>query len=328
MPQTAIAQVVRELNPARNDRLLIGADCFSDASVYKLDDGNLMVQSLDFFPPLVDDPFTYGQIAAANSLSDIFAMGATPVTALNIVAFPDDKLELSILSEILRGGEDKVRESGAVTAGGHTVRDQEIKYGLSVTGICSTKDLLHNSGAQPGNLLVLTKPLGTGFLTTAMKSKKATDDVSTQAIRSMTLLNDHASRSAVKYKATSVTDITGFGLAGHAKEMANGSDVTLIIELNNLPTLPGAKDAYQRGFLTRASESNRDANASAISGIAKENAVLEELLFDPQTSGGLLVSLPPEHAESYVNEVSEKQGLGCVIIGEVIPRTDSAIVIH
>ena len=319
---------MRELNPARNDRLLIGADCFSDASVYKLDDGNLMVQSLDFFPPLVDDPFTYGQIAAANSLSDIFAMGATPVTALNIVAFPDDKLELSILSEILRGGEDKVRESGAVTAGGHTVRDQEIKYGLSVTGICSNKDLLHNSGAQPGNLLVLTKPLGTGFLTTAMKSQKATDDVSTQAIRGMTLLNDHASRSAVKYKATSVTDITGFGLAGHAKEMANGSDVTLIIELNNLPTLPGAKDAYQRGFLTRASESNRAANASAISGIAKENSVLEELLFDPQTSGGLLVSLPPEHAESYVNEVSEKQGLGCVIIGEVIPRTDSAIVIH
>ena len=328
MPQTAIAQVVRDLNPARNDRLLIGAECFSDASVYILDDGNLMVQSLDFFPPLVDDPFTYGQIAAANSLSDIFAMGATPVTALNIVAFPDDKLELSILSEILRGGEDKVRESGAVTAGGHTVRDQEIKYGLSVTGICSTRDLLHNSGAQPGNLLVLTKPLGTGFLTTAMKSQKATDDVSTHAIRSMTLLNDHASRSAVKFKATSVTDITGFGLAGHAKEMANGSDVTLIIELNNLPTLPGAKDAYQRGFLTRASESNRDANASAISGIAKENAVLEEFLFDPQTSGGLLVSLPPEHAESYVNEVSEKQGFGCVIIGEVIPRTDSAIVIH
>tara|TARA_B000000565_G_C23503485_1_gene268917 strand:- start:107 stop:541 length:435 start_codon:yes stop_codon:yes gene_type:complete len=144
----------------------------------------------------------------------------------------------------------------------------------------------------------------------------------------MTLLNDHASRCAVKFKATSVTDITGFGLAGHAKEMANGSDVTLIIELNNLPILPGAKDAYQRGFLTRASESNRDANASAISGIAKENSVLEELLFDPQTSGGLLVSLPPEHAESYVNEVSEKQEFGCTIIGEVIPRTDSAIVIH
>lgn len=328
MPQTAIAQVVRALNPARNDRLLIGAECFSDASVYQLDDGNLMVQSLDFFPPLVDDPFTYGQIAAANSLSDIFAMGATPLTALNIVAFPDDKLELSILSEILRGGEDKVRESGAVTAGGHTVRDQEIKYGLSVTGICSTKDLLHNSGAQPGNLLVLTKPLGTGFLTTAMKRQKATEDVRTQAIRCMTLLNDHASRSAVKFKATSVTDITGFGLAGHAKEMANGSDVTLIIELNDLPALPGAKDAYQRGFLTRASASNRDANASAISGIAKRNAVLEELLFDPQTSGGLLVSLPPEHAESYVNEVSEKQGFGCVIIGEVIPRKDSAIVIH
>ena len=328
MPQTAIAQVVRDLNPARNERLLIGAECFSDASVYQLADGSLMVQSLDFFPPLVDDPFTYGQIAAANSLSDIFAMGATPVTALNIVAFPDDKLELSILSEILRGGEDKVRESGAVTAGGHTVRDQEIKYGLSVTGICSTKDLLHNSGAQPGNLLVLTKPLGTGFLTTAMKSQKATEVVSTQAIRCMTLLNDHASRSAVKFNATSVTDITGFGLAGHAKEMANGSDVTLIIELNNLPALPGAKDAYQRGFLTRASASNRDANASAISGIAKENAALEELLFDPQTSGGLLVSLPPEHAESYINEVSEKQGFGCVIIGEVIPRTDNAIVIH
>ena len=155
-----------------------------------------------------------------------------------------------------------------------------------------------------------------------MKSQKATDDVGTQAIRSMTRLNDHASRSAVKFKATSVTDITGFGLAGHAKEMANGSDVTLIIELNNLPILPGAKDAYQRGFLTRASESNRDANASAISGIAKENSVLEELLFDPQTSGGLLVSLPPEHAESYVNEVSEKQGFGCTIIGEVIPRID------
>ena len=226
---------MQELDPAQCENLLIGAEGFSDASVYRLPDGRLMVQSLDFFPPLVDDPYTFGQIAAANSLSDIFAMGASPVTALNIVAFPDDKLSLDILIQILRGGDSKVRECGAVIAGGHTVREEEIKYGLSVTGLCASAQLLDNSSATPGDVLVLTKPLGTGIVTTAMKAQKSTPAAAKAAITSMATLNQAASESARLGRASSVTDITGFGLAGHAIEMADGSGVTLQIETSLLP---------------------------------------------------------------------------------------------
>lgn len=284
-----------------------------------------MVQSLDFFPPLVDDPYTFGQIAASNSLSDIFAMGASPVTALNIVAFPDDKLSLDILIEILRGGDSKVRECGAVIAGGHTVRDEEIKYGLSVTGLCDSAQLLDNSSATPGDVLVLTKPLGTGFVTTAMKAQKSTPAAAEAAITSMATLNLAASESARLGRASSVTDITGFGLAGHAIEMADASGVTLQIETSLLPALPGALNYFQAGYLTRASKSNRRANTAKIEGIPSNLSPQLELLFDPQTSGGLLISLPEKSLRHFILEVSSRQPFAPVVIGKVVPRNDHSI---
>ena len=310
------------------DKLLFGTDGFSDASVYRLDDGTLMVQSLDFFPPLVDDPFLYGQIAAANSLSDIFAMGASPVTALNIVGFPDDKLPLDILTEILRGGNLKVQECGAITTGGHTVRDAEIKYGLSVTGLCSRSELLHNSGARAGNMLILTKPLGTGFVTTAMKAKRSTKISEDQAIESMTTLNQIASVAARRHDAASVTDITGFGLAGHAIEMADSSDVTIKIRLAELPELSGALNAFQSGHVTRASTTNQTANLHQIDGLDSTNEIKQNLLFDPQTSGGLLVALPSKNAIAYINEVADSQPFRPVVIGEVLEQSGPSLVIE
>ncbi len=318
---------MQQLETPNCKNLVVGAEGFSDASVYRLPDGRLLVQSLDFFPPLVDDPYTYGQIAAANSLSDIFAMGASPVTALNIVAFPDDKLSLDILIEILRGGDTKVREAGAVTAGGHTVRDDEIKYGLSVTGLCQPEQLLGNSSANPGDLLILTKPLGTGFVTTAMKARKASKLASDAAIASMSTLNLVAARAAQRHRASSVTDITGFGLAGHAVELADSSRVTLKIKTSSLPVLPEALSYFHAGHITRASESNRSANLPKFAALQPDKSPELELMFDPQTSGGLLVSLPESFAQTFIDEVSGQQGFAPKVVGSVIARDDHSIVL-
>ena len=305
--------------------LLIGAEGFSDASVYQLENGLLMVQSLDFFPPLVNDPFVYGQIAAANSLSDIFAMGAAPVTALNIVAFPDDKLELSVLTDILRGGDDKVRESGAVVAGGHTVRDVEIKYGLSVTGICRKEDLHANSGAEVGDVLVLTKPIGTGFVTTAMKAGKASQLAEDAAIDAMRTLNMVASASASAVNANAVTDITGFGLAGHAREVAMASGVTLNLQMSDIPQLPEALDYYRKGLVTRASASNRGANEGDVDASAAD-CELTELLYDPQTSGGLLISVSEDRVDSMLTLMQDGGCEGAVVVGDVSAHDTVSIV--
>ena len=305
--------------------LLIGAEGFSDASVYQLENGLLMVQSLDFFPPLVNDPFIYGQIAAANSLSDIFAMGASPVTALNIVAFPDDKLDLSVLTDILRGGDDKVREAGAVVAGGHTVRDVEIKYGLSVTGICRKEDLHANSGAEVGDVLVLTKPIGTGFVTTAMKAGKASQAAEDAAIDVMRTLNNVASASASAVGASAVTDITGFGLAGHAREVALASGVTLHMHLSDIPQLPEALDYYRKGLVTRASASNRGANEDDVDA-SEADSELIELLYDPQTSGGLLISVSEDRVDSMLALMQDGGCEGAVIVGHVSTHDKVSIV--
>jgi len=325
LPQAAIAQVVQSLPKPDDVNLLIGAEGFSDASVYQLENGLLMVQSLDFFPPLVNDPFVYGQIAAANSLSDIFAMGASPVTALNIVAFPDDKLDLSVLTEILRGGDDKVREAGAVVAGGHTVRDVEIKYGLSVTGICREEDLHANCGAEAGDVLVLTKPIGTGFVTTAMKAGKASQLAEDTAIDAMRALNLVASKAASAVGASAVTDITGFGLAGHAREVAIASGVTLNIKLSDVPQLPHALDYYRKGLITRASASNRDANEGDVE-TQSTDADLVELLYDPQTSGGLLISVSQDRVDSMLTQMSDSGCDDAVVVGHVTTKGKASIV--
>jgi len=325
LPQEGIAQVVQALPKFHDERLLVGLDGFSDAAVYLIKDDLCVVQSLDFFPPLVDDPFTYGQIAAANSLSDIYAMGAEPITALNIVGFPDDQLDLKILQEILSGGAERVALAGAVIAGGHTVRDAEIKYGLSATGTVLRGEMLTNQGAQPGDQLVLTKALGTGFITTAFKAGRCPDATLASAVESMVQLNGAASRAAVSLGATAVTDITGFGLAGHAGEMAQSSGVTLAIEVGSLPLLEGALALSRQGNLTRASKTNRSFAASQLTIGSDVSNELVEFAFDAQTSGGLLISISEDGADELVSRLKNEGIAAACTIGSVETLGEASI---
>jgi selenide,water dikinase len=318
---------VRDLPKFSDPNLVVGPEGGSDAGVYRLRDDLLIVQSLDFFPPLVDDPYVYGQIAAANSLSDVFAMGARPVTALNIVGFPDDQLPLEILAEILRGGGEKVKEAGAVVPGGHTVRDVEIKYGLSVTGIVEPEKLFKNSTARPGDVLVLTKPLGTGFVTTAFKAGRCPDETLQAACASMTQLNSIGRDAAHTCRAHSVTDITGFGLAGHAFEMAEASGVTIEIEVGRLPLLAGALELVNKSNTTRASASNRQFVSQSLRIADGVDAVRQEFVFDAQTSGGLLISLPPESVEDMLQRVRAAGAIQASLVGRVTARGAATLVL-
>ena len=326
MPQQGTAQVVRDLPKFDDENLIVGAEGFADAGVYRLRDDLYIVQSLDFFPPLVDDPFTYGQIAAANSLSDVYAMGARPVTALNIVGFPDDQLELEILSRILAGGAERVKEAGAVVAGGHTVRDTEIKYGMSVTGVVKPEDLFTNQQAQPGDVLVLTKALGTGFITTAFKAGRCPQNVLQAATDSMSQLNRAGCEAAHAVGARACTDLTGFGLAGHAGEMAQSSGVTLVLEVDRLPLLPGARELAAAGNRTRASATNRSFAEPLMRIDGRPDPVALEFAFDAQTSGGLLISVAAERAEELVRRARELGAPATCIVGSVEERRDASIV--
>ncbi len=318
---------MRGLPKFDDPNLIIGPEGFSDAGAYRLRDDLLIIQSLDFFPPLVDDPFAYGQIAAANSMSDVYAMGGRPTTVLNIVGFPDDKLELEILGEILAGGAERVKTAGAVVAGGHTVRDVEIKFGLSVTGIVEPEHLMTNRGAKPGDVLVLTKPLGTGFVTTAFKANKCAEDILQTAVESMLQLNKIGSDAARAVGASAATDITGFGLAGHALEMAESSNVTLVLQVVDLPILPGVAEFVSAGHMTRASASNRQF-AAPKTRIKDVDSLKLEVVFDAQTSGGLLISVAADRADDLIREVKSAGGIAAVIVGRVEPRGDKSLVIE
>lgn len=309
--------MVRGLPRFEHEDLLVGTEDFSDAGVFRLRPDLCIVQSLDFFPPLVDDPFIFGQIAATNSLSDIYAMGATPRTALNIVGFPDDELDLDVLNAILKGGAERIKKADALLIGGHTVRDTEIKYGLSVTGTADPNNLLTNAGAQSGHLLLLTKPLGTGFITTANKKGKCPEASYTATLESMIRLNAAAGESALALDASGSTDITGFGLAGHAREMASASNVTLAIDLEKLPLLPEAVALGADGFRTRASKSNFVFLEDAVSIAPNVDQDLLAIVFDPQTSGGLLVALPEANADEFMDRCEAADGYRPSVIGSV-----------
>lgn len=309
--------MVQGLPKFDDPNLIVGAEGFSDAGVYRLRDDLLIVQSLDFFPPLVDDPFAFGQIAAANSLSDLYAMGARPATALNIVGYPDDQLDLEILGEILRGGAERVRSAGAVIVGGHSVRDSEIKYGLSVTGVVAPDQLLTNQHAKPGDVLVLTKALGTGFVTTALKAGHCDGDVLAAAVRSMSQLNAAGSQAAVALGAHAATDITGFGLAGHAAEMAQSSGVTIVLKMDRLPLLPGAEPLARQGNKTRASATNRRFVEPAMRIEGRPDPVRVEFAFDAQTSGGLLISIAEDRAGQLVEQARSGGAEAACIVGRV-----------
>jgi selenide, water dikinase len=301
--------------------VLVGRETFDDAGVFRLSDDLALVQTVDFFAPIVDDPYEFGQVAAANALSDVYAMGGEPLTALSIVGFPTGTLPIEILTEILRGGQDKVHEAGATVIGGHSIIDEELKYGLSVTGRVHPDRILTNAGARPGDVLVLTKPLGTGFVTTALKRGSITADLAAPTIASMRALNRDASRQAVALGAKCATDITGFGLLGHASHIARASNVTIRIDATKLPVLPGALEAWRTGATPGGAERN-DAFVRELTEWDSVEPFHEALVIDPQTSGGLLVSLPAPVVEDYLSRVPQ-----AVVIGSVLPRGDRAIIL-
>jgi len=295
-------------------RLIVGRESYDDAGVFVLSDDVALVQTVDFFAPIVDDPYTFGRIAAANALSDVFAMGGEPLTALNIVGFPVGKLPLEILTDILRGGHDTVHAAGAVIAGGHSIIDEELKYGLAVTGRADPRHLLTNAGARPGDVLILTKPVGTGLLATAGKQGELGAADYESMVRTMTTLNDVASRAALALGVKCATDITGFGLLGHATHIARASGVTLRIEVGRVPTLPGARAAWKRGARTGGAERNVEWLETGVDWGTTADAE-RALLVDPQTSGGLLLAVPADARTEYLARVT-----GAVEIGSVQPR--------
>lgn len=301
----------------KDPRVLVGLDTSDDAGVYLLTDEIALVQTADFFTPIVDDPFTFGQIAAVNALSDVYAMGGKPLTALNLVAFPIQTLSPSVLREILRGGLSKLEEAGVALLGGHTVEDPELKYGLSVTGIVHPARILSNAKAQPGDRLVLTKPLGTGVISTALKGEMAGEEVVRRMVECMSLLNRNASERMISSGARACTDITGFGFIGHALEMASGSQVGLLIDSKRVPILPKALEYCGMGLLPGGAYSNRQYFSCKVEVGPNIPPVLLDLFYDPQTSGGLLVSLPPAGADEMVKALHQDGETDAAIVGEV-----------
>lgn len=323
----ATAQVLRELRPFADPNLLVGPEHFSDAGVYRLREDLALVQTTDFFPPLVDDPRTFGRIAAANSLSDVYAMGGRPITALNIVCFPDQELPIEVLSEILAGGAEKVAEAGAVIVGGHSVRDAEVKYGLAVTGVVDPRKLVTNRGAKPGDRLLLAKPLGSGVLTTAAKKELIPPEGLDEAIAVMTQLNAAASAAMLAVGVSAATDITGFGLIGHAFEMAEASGVSLRIAAGAVPLMARTLELAERGCLTRAQRATREYVGDRLEAFGVPETLLG-VLCDAQTSGGLLIAVPAERAAALVDALRDG-GCACAAeIGKVESRGERVVVVE
>lgn len=293
---------------------MVGRENSDDAGVFLLTDEIALVQTVDFFTPIVNDPYDFGRIAVANALSDIYAMGAEPVTALNIVCFPTKTMDLAYLREILRGGLDKLHEAGALLLGGHSVEDREIKYGMAVTGIARPEEVKTNSSARPGDALVLTKPIGTGILATALKGGLIGEDDFTEAVEWMATLNKTAAEVMKKYRVSACTDVTGFGLIGHALEMATASRVKIEIQAGKVPLLPGAYDMASIGMVPAGTYANRDFCSSKVEISESVDPVLVDLLADAQTSGGLLVALDAADAAKMVEEL---RGLGLSLAAEI-----------
>lgn len=286
------------------------------------------MQTIDFFPPVVDDPFVYGQIAASNALSDVYAMGGIPITALNLACFPDDQLDFAILGRIIAGGAERCSAAGCSVIGGHTVRDTEIKFGLSVTGTIHPERILTNAMAKAGDVLVLTKPLGTGFVTTAAKKQKCPPDLLKAACDSMIELNNSACDAMLAIGVSAATDITGFGLAGHAMEMAQGSNVTLEIDLAKLPLFAGIDQIDVTKFRTRASKTNREYTEAGTHFDATPNPSRLEFFYDAQTSGGLLISVPSAKAEDLVKRLAGVKSPAAAVIGVVRPFEGKHLIVR
>ena len=301
MAPGALAQVLGDLPNVHNDNLLVGFDTSDDASVFRVGDNLALVQSIDFFPPMVDDPFLFGQIAAANSLSDIYAMGGRPSHAMNLLCIPSC-LGVEAAGQILAGGADKCVEAGCSIAGGHTINDDEPKYGLSVTGFVHPDRILTNSGAKEGDVLLLTKPIGIGILTSAMKADLCSKESAELAMRLMTTLNKNGRDAMVKYRVHACTDVTGFALMGHLLEMAQGSDLRAEVEVSAVDLIPEALEFARMGVLPAGMYRNRTFAEQWVDAGQTEIAV-QDMLYDPQTSGGLLMAVDPADADALLAEL-------------------------
>ncbi len=315
-----LAQVLRPLTRYDHPNLLVGLKTSDDAAVYRLNDTQALVQTVDFFPPVVDDPYTYGAVAATNAMSDVFAMGGEVLVALNVAGFPDT-LPVEILTRILQGGADKVAEAGGIIAGGHTIIDREPKYGLAVTGLVDPRRVITKGAASAGDLLVLTKPLGTGVITTALRAGVASPADVAAAVESMLTLNRGASQLMQQVGVRAATDITGFGLLGHASEMAKASGVGIRFFANRVPLLPGARRYSTEGILPGGTWRNRSHLLEGPEPLlrASEEVPREllDLLYDPETSGGLLIAVPPDRIETFRRRC-EQAGQPYWLIGEVV----------
>jgi selenide,water dikinase len=320
---------MHDLPLVRDPNLLTGFEHAEDAGVYKISADLALVQTIDFFTPTVDDPFTFGQIGATNALNDIYAMGARPLTAMNIVCFPIKTMDKSVLKEVLRGGLDKMREAGVLLIGGHSVEDNEIKYGLSVTGVVHPDKVLFNRGARVGDKLVLTKPLGTGIISTAIKAEEASPEQMMQVINSMTKLNKKASEIMIAANDVhSCTDITGFGFLGHACEMIEGSNVGMNMDSSAIPVFDGVRELMETGFIPGGLYRNKKFR---INQVEKEQTCPDwifDVLFDPQTAGGLFFSLPNKQAQKLVEKM-RRSGIGdAAVVGEVVADHPGKIFIY
>jgi selenide, water dikinase len=304
------------LDLPKDPNLLVGLETSDDAGVYRLRDDLAIIQTVDFFTPVVDDPYSFGQIAATNAMSDVYAMGGRPLTAMNIICFPVKTMELSVLQETLRGGLDKIKEAGALLVGGHSVEDDEFKYGLSVTGVIHPDDVLANKGARAGDRLVLTKPLGLGIINTAIKGNLADKALISKAVGIMSALNNRPVEEFKNFHISACTDVTGFGLLGHAFEMIDGLNLGLNLYTDKIPIIPEAIDLARMGLIPGGTYRNRDFRKDSLIGFDKVDKVLADVLFDPQTSGGLLIAVPEDYAEALVSRLKNKGIDAASIIGE------------
>jgi len=301
-----------------NANVLVGLDCADDAGVYKVSDDLALIQTVDFFTPSVNDPYAFGQIAAANALSDIYAMGGIPKTAMNLVAFPLKTMDISVLRQIIQGGLDKMTEAGVVLIGGHSIEDSELKYGLSVTGFVHPGRILTKKTIRPGDRLILTKPLGTGIINTAIKGGLASSAVIESVIRLMATLNLKAAGIMSDYPVSACTDITGFGLLGHLAEMVAGSGFGMTIHASNIPVIPEAREYASMGLVPGGAHKNREFRQSMVTFDPRVDRVMQDICFDPQTSGGLLISIPAAQADALLAGLKKDSSIArAEIIGEV-----------
>lgn len=306
-----------ELSQPEYPELLVDYRNSDDAGIWKIDDETALVQTVDFFPPIVDDPFAFGRIAAANALSDIYAMGGRPITAMSIVAFPTEKAEITVLRDIMAGALDALNEAGAALVGGHSIKDDELMFGLSVTGLIHPERVLRNNSPRSGDVLILTKPLGTGCINRALKAGKASTRATDAATESMSALNKQAAEILSGFDLSACTDVTGFGLGGHACEIISGSGCGMRIRVSDIETLPDAISYIEAGLVPGGTRANREYRGKWMSGSGSANEDVLNLIFDPQTSGGLLAAIDPREAEGALTQL-RNSGIATFAFGEIV----------